>query len=228
MSRLGDQLRKARLDSKMSEKALAKKIGASEKFIKEVESGKKVINEQMIDKISKILGKNLNDISLDFEDEAPTDRVPVNRAKKVESPNVALGKVQDVWNDAFSSVLKSVPIYDYSLNNILGKKQLPVESNKIEGHAKDKVLYLKVLDDDMIGFRINKNDIAFGVITNQIFNNSICLIQKGNERYIRQIKKLNNNQILLVSNKGSLRTETVTDKEIQVLVKLERLEISLI
>ncbi len=223
MSRLGEQLRKARLDSKISEKALAKKIGASEKFIKEVESGRKVLNEQMIDKISKILGKNLNDITLSFEEEVTT-----TKTTKPENRTTKLGKVQDVWNDAFSSVLKSVPIYDYSLNNILGKKQLPIESNKIEGHSKDKVLYLKIMDDDMLGFRIQNGDIAFGVITNQIFNNSICLIQKGNERYIRQVKKLGNSQVLLISNNRSLKTETVSEKEIQVLVKLERLEISLI
>ncbi|MEL7597913.1 MAG: S24 family peptidase, partial [Clostridiaceae bacterium] len=75
--------------------------------------------------------------------------------------------------------------------------------------------------------RISKGDIAFAHITHEVQNNSICLIEYNGERKIRQIKKLDNTKLLLVSNKGSLRTETVGIKEIKVLVKLDRVEIKL-
>lgn len=44
---------------------------------------------------------------------------------------------------------------------------------------------------------------------------------------IRQIKKLDGNKILLISNKGSISTETVNSKEIKLLAKLDLLEIKL-
>ena len=44
---------------------------------------------------------------------------------------------------------------------------------------------------------------------------------------IRQIKSLGNSKLLLVSNGGALMTETAEVKEIEVLAKLERIEIKL-
>lgn len=220
MSRIGIKVKEARLSANMTEKQLAKKIGVAESFIKEVETGRKVVNESIIEKISKVLGKDLNDISMSFEAETYVEE-EVSRPKKV------IEAVQDVWNDAFSSVLKTVPVYGYDLNKALDGKQMPILNNKIEGHNKDKVLFLEIQDDDMIGFRMAKGDIAFGYITHEVENNTTCLIENKGERVIRQIKKLDNTKILLVSNKRSLRTETVGVKDIKVLVKLEKLEIKL-
>src|SRR3712207_6244888 len=221
MSRAGSKIRDARLKANMTEKQLAKKIGVAEKFIKEVESGKKVINESIMEKISKVLGKDLNDVTMSFEAE-------VYEEEKVETKkNTKLERVNDVWDDALGSVLKPVPVYGYDMARIIEMRKLPIINNKVEGHAKDKVLYLKVEDDDMIGSRIAKGDIAFGYITHEIINNSLCLVEYNDERHIRQIKRLDSNKLLLISNGNSLRTETVTARDIKVLVKLERLEILL-
>lgn len=220
MSRVGIKIKEARLSTGMTEKQLAKKIGVSESFIKEVESGRKVINESVMEKISKVLDKDLNDITMSFETE-------IFAKEEIVEPKKTIEKVNDVWNDAFSSVLKTVPIYGYDLNKVLGGRQMPIMNNKIEGHAKDKVLFLEIEDDDMVGYRIAKGDIAFGHIVHEVENNSICLIEKSGERYIRQIKKLDSTKLLLISNRGSVRTETVGVKEIKVLMKLERVEIKL-
>lgn len=220
MSRVGIKIKEARLSTGMTEKQLAKKIGVSESFIKEVESGRKVINESVMQKISKVLDKDLNDITMSFETE-------IFAKEEIVEPKKTIEKVNDVWNDAFSSVLKTVPIYGYDLNKVLGGRQMPIMNNKIEGYAKDKVLFLEIEDDDMVGYRIAKGDIAFGHIVHEVENNSICLIEKSGERYIRQIKKLDSSKLLLISNRGSVRTETVGVKEIKVLMKLERVEIKL-
>lgn len=220
MSRVGSKIKEARQNLSMTEKQLAKKIGVSESFIKEVESGKKVINEDVMKKLSKVLGNDLNDITMSFEAE------PFKDEEKIE-PKKTLEKVNEVWNDAFSSVLKTVPIYGYDLNKTVGGRQIPVINNKIEGHTKDKVLFIEIADDDMSGFRMAKGDIAFGYITHEVENNAICLVEYNGERNIRQIKKLDNTKLLLVSNRNSLKTETVGVKEIKVLVKLEKLEIKL-
>ncbi|KYH29586.1 MULTISPECIES: helix-turn-helix transcriptional regulator [Clostridium] len=225
MSRVGSKIKDARLSLKMTEKQLAKKLGVSEGFIKEVESGRRVINESIMNKISKVLGKDFNDITMSFEAETFEEAIDKKEEKRENKKNVEA--VNDIWNDAFSSVLKSVPVYGYDMNKALALRKMPVINNKIEGYSKDKVLFLQIEDDDMIGYRISKGDIAFGHITHEIENNAICLIERGNKRYVRQIKKLDSSKLLLISNSSTLRTETVGIKDIKVLVRLDRVEITL-
>jgi transcriptional regulator with XRE-family HTH domain len=225
MSRVGDKIKNIRMSTGMSQKQLAKKLGVAENFVNEVETGRKIINQDLIDRISKVLGKDINDITMSFEEQ-------VFEEEKVKKPAASVRKdkpeqVSDVWNEAFASVIKSIPIYNYSLTKVLGSKQLPLLNNKIEGHNQDKVFYLEIEGDDMIGFRIAKGDLAFAVSTNEFFNNSISLIQYGDKRVLRQLQRLDNSKALIISNKGSVVTETVSIKEIKVIAKLERLEIVL-
>ena len=223
MSRVGQRIKEARLKSGMSQKVLAKKLGVAEKYINDVELGRKVVQESFIGKAAKILNTDLNDINLVVTDEALMEErktLEVNkRPKKVET--------SEVWNDAFASVLKSVPVFDYSLNSIKGKKELPVHSNKVEGFPQDKVLYIEVQDNDMSGFRMVKGDLAFAHLVKEPSNNGIFLLDYKGERIIRQLKSLGNSKYLLVSNGGALLTETVTVKDFEVVAKLERIEINL-
>ncbi|MBU3180377.1 helix-turn-helix domain-containing protein [Clostridium psychrophilum] len=221
MSRLGDKIKKIRETKEVSQKQLGKKIGVSEGFINDIEMGKKVINEKFIEKISKVLGEKIEDSSASFEDAETEDE----RKPKLERP--IQGKVKEVWNDAFSSVLKDVSIYKYDLDKVVGKKQMPIISNKVEGYAQDKVLFLEIENDDMLGFRICSGDIAFAHLTHEIENNAISLVDYNGQRVLRQIKKLDSNKILLISNRVSLRTDTVQHNDIQVIAKLDRVEFKL-
>lgn len=233
MSRIGEKIKTMREAAGMNQKQLGKKVGVSESFINEVETGHKVMNEALIDKLSKILGKDLNDITMVSEEENAKedfkeDFSTINRTKVKSSTHEQLkDDVKDIWNDAFGSVLKNVPCFRYDLKEVISKKQMILISNKIEGYAQDKVLFLQIENDDMVGFRIAQNDIAFGHITHELENNSICLIDYNSERVIRQIKKLDSSKVLLISNKGSIRTETAYIKDINILVKLDRVEIKL-
>lgn len=223
MSRVGQRIKEARLKSGMSQKVLAKKLGVAEKYINDVELGRKVVQESFIDKAAKILNTDLNDINMVVTDEALMEErktLEVNKKpKKVET--------SEVWNDAFASVLKSVPVFDYSLNSIKGKKELPVHSNKVEGFPQDKVLYIEIQDNDMSGFRMVKGDLAFAHLVKEPSNNGIFLVDYKGERVIRQLKSLGNSKYLLVSNGGALLTETATVKDFEVIAKLERIEINL-
>ena len=226
MSRVGEKIKEARLKSGMSQKALAKKLGVAEKFINEVELGRKIAQESFIEKASKVLKADFNDISMVVTDEALQEE---KKFIKENKPSIAKNKVSEneVWASAFSSVLKNVPILDYSLKNSSGFKELPIHSNKIEGFSQDKVLYLEIQDDEMSGFRMLKGDIAFATLVKEASNNGIFLVEYKGKRAIRQIKLLGNSKALLVSNGGSLLTETMNLNEISVLAKLERLEIKL-
>lgn len=223
MSRVGEKIKEARLKSGMTQKALAKKLGVAEKYINEVETGRKVVQESFIDRSAKILKVDLNDVSMVVTDEALMEE----RKSETVSKKPSKIEVNELWNDAFSSVLKSVPIYGYGINTVKGRRELPVHSNKIEGYPQDKVLYLEIEDNEMSGFRMMVGDLAFAHLVKEISNNGFFLVEYKGKRKIRQIKSLGNSKVLLVSNGGALMTETAEVKEIQVIAKLERIEIKL-
>ena len=223
MSRVGERIKEARQKSGMTQKALAKKLGVAEKFVNEVETGRKIINESLISKVSKVLNTDLNDINMVVTDEELQKELKAEKQVRQTKP----AEVNEVWNQAFGSVLKNVPIYDYSLAQVKGYKQLATASNKIDGHTANKVFYLKIENKDMTGYRIQENDLALCYSIKEIENNSICLVEFNGKRVIRQIKKLDNVKALLISNNGSMRTETANIKEIKAIAKLYRIEFDL-
>ncbi|WP_283688394.1 XRE family transcriptional regulator [Clostridium perfringens] len=223
MSRVGERIKEAREKSGMTQKALAKKLGVAEKFVNEVETGRKIINESLISKVSKVLNTDLNDINMVVTDEELQKELKAEKQLRQTKP----ADVNEVWNQAFGSVLKNVPIYDYSLAQVKGYKQLATASNKIDGHTANKVFYLKIENNDMTGYRIQENDLALCYSIKEIENNSICLVEFNGKRVIRQIKKLDNVKALLISNNGSMRTETANIKEVKAISKLYRIEFDL-
>lgn len=231
MSRVGEKIKFSREKAGMTPKQLAKKLGVSESFINEIESGKKVVNEIVMQRISKVLGSQINDISFSFEEESThddkTSDVVSSPVYNKQKDNGKKSENQEIWTDAFNSILKNVPVYTYNLRDVLSTKQLPVISNKIEGFASDKVIYIKIENDDMMGFRIAEGDIALCHVTSEAETNGIYLLEHNGERNVREIKKLDGNRLLLISNKGTLRTETVNIKELKILAKLLKLEIQL-
>ncbi|XZI41955.1 helix-turn-helix domain-containing protein [Clostridium perfringens] len=223
MSRVGERIKEAREKSGMTQKALAKKLGVAEKFVNEVETGRKIINESLISKVSKVLNTDLNDINMVVTDEELQKELKAEKQVRQTKP----AEVNEVWNQAFGSVLKNVPIYNYSLTQVKGYKQLATASNKIDGHTANKVFYLRIENNDITGYRIQENDLALCYSIKEIENNSICLVEFNGKRVIRQIKKLDNVKALLISNNGSMRTETANIKEIKAIAKLYRIEFDL-
>ena len=230
MSRVGDKLKEVRTKSGISAKVLAKKLGVSEKYILEVESGRRVVQESFIERAGKFLKADLSEISMVVTDDALEKEEKQVKKTEIKQKKInprTLGETSEVWTEAFSSVLKKVNIYDYNMKNILGSRELPIYSNKVEGYNSDKVLYIKIQDDDMSGFRIMQGDIAFAHMVKEPTNNGIFLLENKGKRMIRQIKLLGNSKGLLVSNKGSVYTETVELNTIKFIAKLERIEIAL-
>lgn len=223
MSRVGERIKEAREKSGMTQKTLAKKLGVAEKFINEVETGRKIINESLISKVSKVLNTDLNDINMVVTDEELQKELKAEKQVRQTKPS----EVNEVWNQAFGSVLKNVPIYDYSLANVKGYKQLSTASNKIDGHTANKVFYLKIENNDMTGYRIQKDDLALCYSIKEIENNAISLVEFNGKRVVRQVKKLDNVKALLISNNGSMRTETANIKELKPIARLYKIEFDL-
>ena len=228
LSRVGEKIKEEREKSGISQKVLGKKLGVSDKYINEVETGRKVPQESFIDRAAKFLKVDLNDISMIVTDEVLMEERKQDKyvEKEQKSQPRILGEASDVWTDAFSSVLKKVNIYEYSLEKVLGQRELPNYSNKVEGYPADKVLYIKISNNDMAGFRIMKGDIAFAHLVKEV-SNGIFLIEEKGKRVLRQIKLIGNSRALLISNEGSVTTDTVELNNIKAIAKLERLEITL-
>lgn len=222
MSRIGTKISGIRSNKGMTQKQLAKALGVSEKFIIDIETGKRIAGDDLIKRISKVLEQDITEMMVYEASIEQEEKKAAAVPKRLVEP-----EVQKVWNDAFDSILKTVSVYDYTLDKALDTRQLPVVSNKIEGYPKDKVLCIEIQDDDMIGYRIARGDIAFCHSTHELENNAICLVEYRGTRVIRQIKKLEADRILLVGNRGTLATETVSAKEVKVLAKLIKLEIKL-
>lgn len=230
MSTVGERIKQGRNTKGMTQKQLAKKLGVSENYINDVENGRKVVEEKFIERVGKVLGGDLAEMTTLFDNIAYEERKSSESNLKTHNAakaNKVKETINEVWNDAFSSVLKSVGIYSYDLNKPIGKKELPVISNKIEGYAQDKVLYIKIENDDLLGFRICQGDLALANLTSEIENNKIYLMDINGERVIRQLKKLDSNKVLIISNKNMVRTETAHPKDIKVIAKLNRLEVEL-
>jgi len=132
MNRLGAEIGRLRKELGITQKQLAKLVGVSEGFIIDVESGRRILNEDLIKKFSRVLRGEVGKLELyePNQDKPEPDR---NVVKVVEKP------VQDIWNDALSGILMTVPVYRYKMDKAVDAKQLPIIQNKVEGFPKDKV-----------------------------------------------------------------------------------------
>lgn len=230
MSRVAENIKKLRIKKELSQKQLAKKLGVAESFVNEIETGRRVVNEAVIDRISKILGENLNDINMYAEETEETKTLNYEHKKNISNFNPKDNKkdeVNEVWGNALSNILKNVPVYDYSMSKVIENREMVVVSNKIRGFAPNKVFFIKIDDNDMAGFRILKGDIAFCHAETSVEGNSILFLEHKGQRKIRQIKKLDNEKVLLVSNGGALITETAYIRDLKPIGRLSFIELNL-
>lgn len=215
MSRVSESIKTARINQGLSKKQLGKKLGVSENFIEEIESGRRVLNESLLGRFSNVLNYQIDDVVITSDYEEPIE--------VKETPK----KVNETMESAFSSVIMNFKIYDYSFSEDKGEKQLPIFNNKVEGLPKDKVFFIEIEKDDMLGFRIAKGDIALCHRESEALDDNIYLIEVNEKRAIRQVKRIDSNNLLLISNKSTLRTETVDKKIVKVLGRLVKIEIKL-
>lgn len=207
MSRVGQKIQDARQRAGIPIKSLAKKLGVSEGFIADVESGRRIINEELIKRIEKLLEVDFNEEIFDEVKE------PIENIKEIDVSKT----INKQWEDAFAHILKKVPVCSINLKEIYDYIYMPVIEKKIEGFAPDKLFYIKVPDDSMRGFRILKDDKILVYETQEILNNSICLIELEGKRCIRQIKRIDSNKALIISHSNDLKTETKDVKSFTVL-----------
>ena len=126
MSRLGDLILLERTRQKLTRKQVARKCGVSEGYIKDVEEGRRIIQDDQARRILKTLGtsqRNEAEFSLDeiaatvdLGTLAPAKPAPQKAEAPKPAPKPASAEEQSgIWLDALSSVLQPVPIMNAGL-----------------------------------------------------------------------------------------------------------------
>lgn len=241
MSRLGDLILLERTRQKLTRKQVARKCGVSEGYIKDVEEGRRIIQDDQARRILRTLGTSqrseadfsLDEIAatVDLSTFAPAKATPVSAQPKPAEPQPA-PKAQSkeeqsgIWLDALSSVLRPVPVMNAGWIQV-SRRMVPIQDGKIEGAKPDKVVYFLAPDDSMRAMRIEKGDLVLVVPQNLPVDGAIMLVEYGAHRCLRRIKLLGNGSILLQSGDRDLGTESVHISDIKLVGKAVRVEIAL-
>lgn len=241
MSRLGDLILLERTRQKLTRKQVARKCGVSEGYIKDVEEGRRIIQDDQARRILRTLGTSqrseadfsLDEIAatVDLSTFAPSKPAPAPVQSKPAEPQPSV-KTQSkeeqsgIWLDALSSVLRPVPVMNAGWIQV-SRRMVPIQDGKIEGAKPDKVVYFLAPDDSMRAMRIEKGDLVLIVPQTLPIDGAIMLVEYGAHRCLRRIKLLGNGNILLQSGDRDLGTESVHISNIKLVGKAVRAEIAL-
>ena len=201
MSRLGDAIRKARLSAKMSEKQLGRKCGMAENVIKDIESGRRIIADDQAQRILKLLGANTElSTELDVAAEPEVKLRPRPRAYVMPARDVApeqqkaVDESTDAWLDALGGVVKRVPVMDPK-GVVIDHVLTPIIGGKIEGGSPDKVLYFRMPDDSLRGFRVHAGDLLLTVPETRAQDGALMLVEYKGARMVRKLLKMDGMRI---------------------------------
>jgi len=230
MSRLGDTIQKARIKAKMTEKALGRKCGLAESFIKDVESGRKIVSDDQAQRILKVLGV-ANPVSTELEVAAepavklrPKPRAYVISAEEqAETARRAAEESSDAWLDALGGVVKRVPVMSPD-GLVIDHVLTPIVNGRIEGGAPDKVLYYRCPDDMLRGFRVHAGDLLLIVPATKAEDGALMLVEYGGERVVRELLKLDGGRIQLQAFDHEFTATVGTIMDVKVLGRCVRLE----
>lgn len=235
MSRVGENIQKVREASGLTAKALGKKLGVSEGFILDVEAGRRVLNEAMIQRCSQILGKNVTELGLAsfestvFKEEKEVQRqsrIQASRPKKVDAPAQPKAR-NELWDQAFGSNLKNIPIYNLQFKEPIGQIMYPVEDGKIREVASEKAVLVRQETAELAGYGIMRGSLLLGSPVREINQNGYYLISVNEKNMVRKIKILGNGNIMLLRNENQEISETVGARQVKPLVQFIRVETEL-
>ena len=240
MSRLGDLLMLERTRQKLTRKQVARMCGISENYLKDVEEGRRIIQDDQARRILNKLGtsqRNEAEFSLDeiaatvdLGTLAPQKPAPQPEKKPEPKPEpakpVSAEEQSGIWLDALSSVLRPVPVMNAGWIQV-SRRMVPIQDGKIEGAKPDRVVYFLAPDDSMRAMRIEKGDLVLVVPQNLPEDGAIMLVEYGAHRCLRKVKLLGNSNILLQSGDRELGAESVHISDIKLVGRAVRVEIAL-
>ena len=229
MSRLGDAIRKARIEKKMTEKALGRKCGMAESVIKDIESGRRIVSDDQAQRILKLLGAE-NPVSAELEIAAEPEERPRPRPRAYVLPvedatpaqQKATDESTDAWLDALGGVVRRVPVMDPK-GVVIDHVLTPIIGGKIEGGVPDKVLYFRMPDDQLRGFRVHAGDLLLTVPETRAADGALMLIEYKGERMVRKLLKMDGMRIQMQAFDREFESVIAPQPEVRVLGRCVKL-----
>lgn len=236
MSRLGDLIRLERTRRGLTTKQVAKMCAVSEKYLQDVELGKRIIADDQARRILKRVGLeqqteadfSLEDIAatVDLHTIAPTlPKAVPERPRPVASLPAEDDARGGIWLDALQGVLREVPVYNAAWA-VVDHRTLAAAGGRIEGGPADKVLYFLMPDNSMRGFRIVQGDHLLVVPAHSPIDGAVMLIKWRTQHMVRKVK-LSGERVMLLSYDHALDTQTVALEDLTFVGRCARLEASL-
>ena len=244
MSRLGDLIRLERTRQGLSYKQVARKCGVSDKYLMEVESGKRIIADDQARRILKTMGLKdtraeaeftLDDIAatVDLQSAMPAlSSVTVVPDKKLTKKEKQGGDTENaavagsIWLDALANVLKHVPVYNAAMKEV-DHRLLPITNGKIEGANPDKVYYLAAPDNQLRGFRVMKGDYLLVVPASGPADGAIMVLDTPYGKILRKTILMAGFQVMLQSYDDRCESKIKNLNELTVVGRCVRLEAEL-
>jgi transcriptional regulator with XRE-family HTH domain len=231
MNPIAEAIQKGRMQAGMTEKVLAKKCGLSETYIKQVESGKKVINEEAAKKILLVLGTEPEILiqGSSSQQSEPAEQpvsVPGRKQPQIQETRLPL-EPNDQWTDALAHIIKRFPVEDLITGNIIGYKALPLLGKNIDGCKWESVRFFQVSDQQMQHMRINLNDIVMVCEAEAITNGKVYVVEIGGKRMIRKLTKMQNNKVAATTGKSGADSELYQPGQLKVIGRCMKVEFNL-
>jgi|AGTN01.1.fsa_nt_gi Helix-turn-helix. len=223
MSRMGLEISRLRKEVGMTQKQLAKLVGVTESFIMEVEAGRRVLNADLSAKISKALRHEVGTLEIYENDEKIYRPEPDKKGGKGYR-KTGPGHLE---RRAFRRTNARPGLRELQDGQSWGSKTASYYLQQSGRVSQGQGFHLIIEDNEMAGFRICSGDLALVLDTREIEKDAVYFIEYNGKRVIRQIRKLDNDRLLLISNKAGLKTETAFKKDVRVIGRFIRLEISL-
>lgn len=238
MSRLGDLLNLERTRRGLSPKQVAKLCAVSEKYLLDVEQGRRIIADEDARRILKKMGLSqqteaeftLDDIAASVDLHTIAPNIP-EKPKEPEKPRpVASLPAEEnekggIWLSALSGVLRDVPVYNATWA-IVYHKTLPAIDGRIEGGPADKALYFLAPDNSMRGFRIAQGDLLLAVPAHSPIDGAVMLIERKGSRMARKIQ-LAEGRVTLLSYDHEINAVLTPLSELTFIGRCVRLEAAL-
>jgi len=217
---------------------VAKMCAVSEKYLLDVELGKRIIGDAEARRILKKMGlehQTEEDFTLDdiaaavdlhtIAPELPKKPVVEEKPRAVASLPAEDSEHGGIWLDALAGVLREVPVYNCAWK-IVDHRTMAAAGGKIEGGPADKVLYFQAPDDTMRGFRIVKGDLLLVVPAQSPIDGAVMLLKWRQHCTVRKIK-ISGGRLLLLSYDRELEAEPVSVEEVTFIGRCARLEAAL-
>lgn len=221
MSKTGEQIQLARLKQNLSTKDLAKKVGLTANYIEDIETGKKIINESIANRIFKALGVSTNVLS---QEAMAKVHVPKPAPKPVIPRKVEHHAIDHApsWNKALDNIIRKYPVYNAQTKKHVDDRTIPTLDTKVEGYHCDKITFIQVFDNTMSRFNILEDDVLMLFLTQDITNDKIYYFEYENRPYIRKLRKESNKKVSLYSDDLTTTVDQDKIKLVGKVVKLER------